>query len=96
VEPGALEEWKVSAAPDGYLLLTFEMKESFMATQPLYMPRITWSVYRANNRPVMGGQAPSLTVGQARAETIWRVEANVRADASRASWVCTCGPPGLT
>jgi hypothetical protein len=81
VDPGAPEEWKVSAAPEGYLLLTFKMKESFMATQPLYMPRITWSVYRANNRLVMGGQAPSLAVGQARAEAIWCVEANVCADA---------------
>jgi hypothetical protein len=81
VEPGASEEWKVSAAPEGYLLLTFKMKELFMATQPLYMPWITWSVCRANNRLVMGGQAPSLAVGQARAEAIWRVEANVRTDA---------------
>ncbi len=76
-----MEEWKVEASVARYVLLVFKLREAFMKKQPLFMPRICWIVYRPSNRILMGGQAPSLQVGQARAEAIWRIDANVRANA---------------
>lgn len=81
LDPGAAEEWKVQASAARHVLLVFKMREAFMKKQPLFMPRISWIVYRPSNRILMGGQAPSLHVGQARAEAIWRIDANVRANA---------------
>jgi hypothetical protein len=84
IEPGASAEWQMSASPPGYYLLALKMKEDFLAQQPLTSPRISWSVYRTKNDAftlVMGGQAPTWQVAQARAEAIWRIVANIRADA---------------
>ena len=84
VEPGAAEEWLMSASPPGFYLLAVKMKEDFLATQSLDAPRISWSVYRDKNcylTCIMGGQAPTWQVAQARAEAIWRIAANIRTDA---------------
>jgi hypothetical protein len=84
VEPGAAEEWLMSAVPPGFRLEAVKMKEDFLATQPLDAPRISWCVFRDKNdylTLVMGGQAPTWQVAQARAEAIWRIAANIREDA---------------
>jgi hypothetical protein len=84
VEPGAAEEWLMSVSPPGFYLLAVKMKEDFLATQSLDAPRISWSVYRDKNcylTCIMGGQAPTWQVAQARAEAIWRIAANIRTDA---------------
>ena len=83
VEPGAAEEWWMSASPPGFYLLAVKMKEDFLATQPLDAPRIAWSVYRDKNNNltcIVGGQAPTWQVARERAEAIWRVAANIRPD----------------
>ena len=84
VETGAAEDWLMSASPPGYYLEVVKMKEDFLATQAADSPRISWSVHRIKNDwrvIVMGGQAPTWQVAQARAEAIWRIAANVREDA---------------
>ena len=84
VEAGAAEEWLMSASPPGFYLLAVKMKEDFLATQPLDAPRIGWSVYRDKNNYltcIVGGQAPTWQVAQARAEAIWRIAANIGSDA---------------
>jgi hypothetical protein len=83
LEPGAPEERSVSAFPTGYRLSSLQMKDSFLESQPLDAPKISWTVYKGPGYRtlVMGGQAPSLLMGQARAEAIWRIDAGVRSDA---------------
>lgn len=84
VEPGAAEEWWMSASPPGFYLLAVKMKEDCLATQSLDLPRVSWSVYRDNNcylTCIMGGEAPTWQVAQARAEAIWRIAADIRVDA---------------
>jgi hypothetical protein len=84
IEPGAAEEWVMSASPPGFRLEALQLKEAFLATQPLGLSRISWSVFRDKNdylTCIMGGQAPTWQVAQARAEAIWRIAANIRADA---------------
>jgi hypothetical protein len=83
VEPGAAEEWLMSASPPGYYTLALKMKEDFLATQGPDVPRISWSVYRIKSNwraIVMGGQAPTWQAVQARAEAIWRTAANIKAN----------------
>jgi len=83
VEPRAAEEWLMSASPPGYYLEVVKMKEDFLATQSADSPRISWSVHRIKNdwrTIVMGGQAPTWQVAQARVEAIWRIAANIRVD----------------
>lgn len=84
VEPGAPEEWWMSASPPGFYLLAVKTKEDFLATQPLDAPRIAWSVYRDKScylTCIIGGQAPTWQVARERAEAIWRIAANIRSDA---------------
>ena len=81
-EPNCEVEWSISAYPKGYHLTTFGLKEDFLVTQSPDAPQISWVVYkgRGYRTLVMGGQAPSWQVGQARAEAIWRIDAGVRSD----------------
>lgn len=83
-EPGAPLDWSVSAFPEGYHLMTLSVMDSFLETQPPDKPKISWTVHRVRRgyaTLVMGGQAPTLQAGQARAEAIWRIDAGVRSDA---------------
>jgi hypothetical protein len=82
VEPAGAIEWRISAYPKGYCLTRFGLKVDFLATQDPEMPRISWIVYKGRGcrSLVMGGQAPTWQVGQARAEAIWRIDAGVRSD----------------
>src|SRR5438128_73241 len=75
LKPGAAEERSVSAFPMGYRLSSFQVKDSFLENHPPDMPKICWTVYKGPGYRtlVMGGQAPSLLMGQARAEAIWRI-----------------------
>jgi hypothetical protein len=74
----------MSASPPGFRLEAVKLKEDFLATQSFDLPRISWCVFRDKNdcpTLIMGGQAPTWQVAQARAEAIWRIAANIRADA---------------
>jgi hypothetical protein len=83
VKPGCELEWQSSAYPTGYCLQIVALKDDFLETLPMDAPKISWAVYkgRGYRTVVMGGQAPSFQVGQARAEAIWRIDAGLRADA---------------
>ena len=83
IEPGCELEWRSSAYPIGYCLQIVALKDDFLETLPMDAPKISWAVYKGQGYRmiVMGGQAPSFQVGQARAEAIWRIDAGIRADA---------------
>lgn len=59
---------------DDHKLFVIEMTDDFLADQPPQFPKVSWSVSTGENfdDALVGGAAPSIDVGKARAETLWR------------------------
>ena len=65
-----------TADVDDYQLMVVEMKDAFMASVPLDVPKITWVIYGTcedDDDAVVGSAAPSFEEAKARAELALRV-----------------------
>jgi hypothetical protein len=69
-----------SAYPTGCRLSNFVMKDSLLETHSPEMQKTCWTVYKGFGYRTLdiGGQAPDMLIGQARAQAIRHIDAGIQ------------------